>query len=473
MSAPQQILQIQDPGLGFVQQASTVAALIGVSSGGTANAVVSFTDPQDVVDALGEGPLVQLACSVLKAGGKPVRCVRCNTTTAAANSAVVQVGSGPAVTLSGTAKNDYDATVEMVLGGALGTATFKYTLDGGETWSPVLTTTGGGTYLMPSTGVTLTFAAGTHVAGTTHTFTCTCAIPDAGDLQDAIAALAGTEFRFIAIAGKFATATASAAAAAGVATEMASLESAFYHRRCMMDCGSNETAADVLTDFVAVFSDKRVAPVFGECRMVSSAGYRGYGNPMVSVVNAFAVRAAASLPSTDLARFASGALIGVTEITYDGNTDASGLDDAHVGTLRTFPHANGFYITNCYLASPPGSDFLYWQHGIVFDIACDTAYEAQLPYMNASVRVLTDGTGKINPLDAADINRVVETKLRAQLSSPINAEGRAGHVSGLSYRVDEDYDVLNNNKVRAKLRIVPLGYIKTMETNVGFAVSVA
>lgn len=471
MTVPNQIITIRDPGLGFIDEASQVPVLVGPCSSGTANTVYIFNDPTDVVTTLGEGPVVQLACFVLVNGGGPVIVVKSNVTTAAASGAVTKGnGASPTVTLSGSPRNDYSAQIAIVDTGILGTATFKYTLDG-VTFSPTITVPAGGTYSPDKSGITATFAAGTYTTGDTYTWTSTAGIPNASQLDSAFDAVIASQqdWRFGAVASVFADAAASATAAGGITTAMATQLASFNHRRVLLDCGSNSLAATVLTGFAAVFTDERVAPVYGRCVLQSAAPYMGYETPSATPVFVFAAMAARALASTDLARYASGALPTVTSISHDEDQLESGLDNAKIGTLRTWPHSSGFYITNCYLKSAVGSDFVYWQHGIVFDIACDTVYEAQLPYMNASVRVLTDGTGKINPLDAADIDRVVNAKLRARLTEPENAEGRAGHVSGLAYGVDLNYNTLTNSKVRAKLRMVPLGYVKAFEADVGFS----
>lgn len=91
--------------------------------------------------------------------------------TADTNSAVAQTGSGPLVTLTGTPTKDLNAIVYIVIGGAIGVALFRYSIDGGLTFTSSIVTSA--TYLIPGTGVTVNFAAGTYVAGTTYVWTST------------------------------------------------------------------------------------------------------------------------------------------------------------------------------------------------------------------------------------------------------------------------------------------------------------
>src|SRR5688572_1357214 len=112
MTVPNQIITIQDPGLGFIDEASQVPVLVGPCSSGTANTVYIFNDPTDVVDTLGEGPVVQLACFVLQHGGGPVIVVKTNVTTAAANGTITKSnGASPTVTVSGSPRNDYSVVL--------------------------------------------------------------------------------------------------------------------------------------------------------------------------------------------------------------------------------------------------------------------------------------------------------------------------------------------------------------------------
>lgn len=92
------------------------------------------------------------------------------------NSAVTQTGTGPTVTLAGVPLGDYTATIKITTGGALGVGAFTYSLDNGVTFNGPITIPGGGTYVIPSTGITVTFASGTYVLGTTYAWLSTLSV---------------------------------------------------------------------------------------------------------------------------------------------------------------------------------------------------------------------------------------------------------------------------------------------------------
>jgi hypothetical protein len=80
--------------------------------------------------------------------------------------AVTPTGGGPTLTLSGTPKNNYSLVVEITLAGTRGNAKFRYSLNGGKTWTKNILTAA--TYLMPGTGTTLEFASGSYT--TSHSY---------------------------------------------------------------------------------------------------------------------------------------------------------------------------------------------------------------------------------------------------------------------------------------------------------------
>lgn len=96
----------------------------------------------------------------------------------------VQSGTG-SLSLSGTPAAAYsEIIVKIVTAGELGTGVFQYSLDGGTTYSGNVTIPGGATYVLGSTGVTITFAAGPTGAGTSFqvgdTFTFALNVPALG-----------------------------------------------------------------------------------------------------------------------------------------------------------------------------------------------------------------------------------------------------------------------------------------------------
>lgn len=472
MPIPGQSLTVRDPGLGIVPESVSAPLYMGCCSGGTVNTLYSFSNKADAIDTLEEGPLVEDVCHALDVDGGPVLAMRLTGSTAGTNGTVTKVGvstSTGTITVAGAPHDSYETIVEIMATGALGVARFRYSLDDGRTYSEVLTVPSGGTYAVPRTNMTLTFVPGggpvIFEAGDTHSFDSVAPLYSTSNLADGFTALlaTSTEFAFVVLSGEHATGSAAATMFAAFDTHLTSLATQFRYCRGIMDAGT-DTAANVITAMAAV-ADQRICVCYGDADMPSSKAFAGWGTPKRPSLTVVAGRAHASLISTDLARFADGT-VNVVSISHDEFRNEV-LDQHKITTLRTWQGAPGFYITNARLKSPAGSDFVYWQHGRVMDVACDTTVKAQQPFVSTAVR--TTGTGAIDPRDAVRIEETVKNSLRARLISPNNAEGTPGHVSRFDYRIDRVNDVLRTFELRSKVAIQPLGYAKTLVTEIGYA----
>jgi hypothetical protein len=477
MPIPGQSLTVRDPGLGLVPESVSTPLYMGVSSIGTVNILYSFSNKADAIDTLGEGPLVEAVCHALDMGGGPVLAMRLTGGTVGTNGAVTPTRTSTStgtITVAGAPFDSYRTRVVIVATGANGAARFKYSLDGGITYSEELTVPSGGTYAVPRTNMTLTFVPGAgpiiHEAGDLHSFDSVAPLYTTANLATGMTALLAltSEFAFIVLTGEHATGAAAATMFAAFDTHLTSLATQFRYVRGIMDAGT-DTAANVITAFAAV-ADQRICVCYGDADMPSSKAFAGWGTPRLPSLVLIAGRAhgnngSSTLISTDLARFPEGPVNAIA-ITHDEfRTEV--LDQHKISTLRTWQGAPGIYITNALLKSPAGSDFKYWQHGRCMDVACDTTVKTQRAFISTSVRTIS--TGAIDGRDAVRIEETVKNALRAKLISPNNAEGTPGHVSAFGYKIDRTNDVLRTFELRSKVAIQPLGYAKRLTTEIGYA----
>lgn len=478
-----QTINVRDGGIGLPSDGTIYPLVIGVCSGGTANTLYFSTNQNALNDLLLEGPGVELALPMIRARGG-VLLLKPAASTAGAAGAVTKVTKSTStgtVTVAGAAYDAYQVLAPITFTGALGVARFKFTLDAlsaSPSYSEEITVPSGGTYVIPSTNLTLTFVPGAgpilFEAGDTHAFACTAPQYTTSDLATAITALLAALGSYIIEDVYFSHRPVSAAAgatlAAAISTHMSSLEARRRWARAMIDVGA-DTSANVLTSFGS-YASTRVGVAWGTADIPTLNPHAGWGTPRQSAAFALSERAAGADLSENLGRVASG-LLRVTAIQNDEGSNQQFIESHKINTLRTYDGTNGFFSTNGYLKSPAGSDFLYWDWGRVVDRACRIVYREQQKWMLKKVRTLTDGTGSMDPRDAARIQAAVRSALKDELLDPINIEGRPGHVVDLEYVVDLTNNVLKTRNVNSTLRMVPLPPIEGFTTDIGLTTSLA
>lgn len=465
-----------DGGLAVVKPSSAgISAKVGSCTGGTANTIYTFqgTDTQDVIDTLTKGPLVDAVCHhLIQSGGKTVRVVKATTSTAGTNSAVTASGGGPTVTLTGTPDDDYQAIVLIVLGGAVATATFKYTLDGGDTYSEVVTTAS--TYLLPN-GVTLNFAAGTYVAAETYSFTCTGPKMTSANVQTALDVLIDSplSWEFVHICGIPADAATMETIGTAVQSKMAAALAA--HRYCFAVTESPPVAAASLASTVADFVAERVMIAGGFCELVNDVSGRVDKRNVGRCIAARIARVPISVSlsrnpgDTDLE-----AVPGVSSLVPDGDDGSTGytdsasdstLHDARFTTLRHWDQVAGYFVSDGLMMTAVTSDYHRVQNRRVMDRACEVTYLRALRYVQKKLRIDTS-TGFIAETQAL----AIEADLTSALVTALVA---SGHASGARALVNRADSLLSDPTLRIKVRVVPFGYANEIEVEIGFATTLA
>lgn len=482
MTFPNQQLTVQDPGIAATPPSATTPVISGIAIGGSGaeNTLLVINNMADVRSVLGYGPLAEDVALALQVRGGPIYCVKHTPAAALLTAqALTQVGTGLVIpTVSGTPTDRFNLLVTIVAGGALGTGTFKFSLDAFDsnsapyTQSQVRTIPGGGTYAIPNTGLTVTFPSGTYVAGDLFSLSCVPPEPtttDLGTVSTYLQAQPALDFHLWLVSGSQpdkVTGSAFAAALSGAAT---ALTQSYRYVRAFTDVGSVDTAANVHTE-AASWTSTRVAPAYGFALYTSALPYEGFTFRKCSWSAAEAIRAMSVPISSDLARFVDGPVEGIRKIYFDGFYNQL-LDADGIGTPRTWPGIAGFYIAGGKLKAPFGSNFTDVQFGRIMDVACRTVYEAQLKYEADFFRALRDGTGRIDPRDAATIESQVSNNLSDELTRPLNAKGEAGHVSGFTYTVDQTVNIITTGLLQTKLGIVPFGYAKQINTTLFYTLS--
>lgn len=486
---------ILDGGLGVTTPASSRPLVIGPCDQGPLDTPTLISNQRQLKETFGtHGPLVDCIGYILDIAGGPVLACRTSDTVAATydggteSDIVASSGGGTdnelhVIVATSAPKLDADVVVTITEGGARGDMKFTYSLDGGETESTEVQ--GATTNALGDTGITLEWDDGAindYTAGSTYSFEARAAMYNSADLATAHDAIeiSPLTFDFVVYAGRAATASAAATMFSAIGTQMSAFVTMDRYYRAIMSTGE-DTAANALTAFSALTSN-RIAVVHGQFRTAPVFGVPGRSVPFLPASYAAAARAAANVMSTDLAQtFGAdtvGPLSGATEIDHNEYTENAGLDDAKIGTLRTYANLVGFYITNVWLKSASGSDFEFWQHGRMMDEACKVVSARHSELISSNVVVKADGTGSLVEFAAQAIEKKVQRSLDAVIGSalrgigPTTVDGSTGHVSDQRYQVDRTNNVLSTKTLIATVTIVPRGYLKYLQTTLSYKLAV-
>lgn len=454
--------EIQDGGLGLVPPAGDgQRVVVGVSSQGPVNQVMGFSDLAQVPAALGTGPLARAVADQLAYGGGQVYAVRAQGDIAGTVSAAAENPASPAVTLTGSPLDAYEVEIQIVRGGAVGTATFTYSLDGGDTVSPETTTAS--TVPLPGTGLTLNFAAGTYTAGVVYRFTATAPRASVSSVQAAIreALSSNLLYEYIQVAQP-------TDAAMWAALDALALEAENNFRYIFFLTETTPPGQDVdawvnarLAEKTS-FSSKRVMIVAAWAEVVDTLTGR-------LTVQSLAARIGARISRNPVhvspAWVQQGPLSGVIQVapfivtpygkqSRFNNAHALALDQAGFTTVYRLIGRDGWFVVDGRTAAPPTSDYLIVQNRRVMDKAVTQVRQSLLDFVQWHV----DPTA----LEASLASLV------ARANTPLRVMQTNGEIARGRVVVPPGQDILASRTLRLQVRVVPLGYLREIVLDIGF-----
>lgn len=480
MPIPSVNITVESNALGNVAPtpAGTIA-VFGCSSGGTENSPTGpyYRAPNLITD-FGYGPAPDLACNLVESG-IPTVFVKVPTDTAGTAGAVTFTGTGTSVmTVTGAAPYDaYDVLVTVETAGTAGTdpePQITISLDGGVTATRKISLPASlvVTSIQATTGMTLTFTAATMVAGDTYEFTTVAPTWAASDVADAIEALRTNErsagLGYIVGACSKAQADTLAAVVDQFAARKKYMRWIFEAR----DIDSGETEAEWMTAIAAnyaTFENNRVSIAAGAALCASSVTGVNFRRNIgtLAIVRAGIVSIARDLGAVQdnyLAAFVPPNSFGtaVSTVYHDEGLNP-GLDAARFLTIMKHEGIVGFYVTNPNIMSGPTSDFDLLQYGRVMDEGCRITNTYFTRLLSSDVR-LNRRTGFILERDAKAIESGSNGALFAGLEAP-------GFVSpqGILTIVSRTDNISTTKTLTVTVRLLPLGYIKTVDETISFS----
>lgn len=373
-------------------------------------------------------------------------------------------GSTGTMTVSGAPNDAYVVSVQIVTAGTLGTAAFRVSL-GASNGLPIYSGAiyqipVGGTFLVPETGITLTFA-GTFDQGDLFSFTSTAPLSTLSDVSAALTYFITRpeQASLIAVAGQIPVAALPAwIAALNVLANQ--LEAAKKYCRIMLEIEgpaagvANAVWAATVTSTLASLASPRLSLFGGNANTVSSLPLPQAGRPETvnGNRNTFA-RLLALSTGTDVGdQTNSGAL---TSVTSANQTDvATSLAAARCSYLYLLSGVPGVQADALLFDAPTG-DFSYMTYGRVLDEAMFYAYQRQTKYLNTAQQRNPDGTIKA----AAAI--AIQKDLRQVLLDKMVKPGNANDIQVVVDRTNTD------NRLRITYYVQLLFYVKSIDGKAG------
>ncbi|MGE5607414.1 MAG: DUF2586 domain-containing protein [Bacteroidota bacterium] len=456
-------VKITDGGLGILPPSlAGKHAKVGVCSLGNVNEIVILTDRDQVAGALGTGPLANACYDHLTEGGL-VYAVRAAGDVAGEIGEITKTGTGTGnMTAAGSPLDNYQIIVEILDAGGLNVATFRYTLDGGDTYSPKITVPTAGTYVISGTGITLTFTIeeGTpFAAGDKYSFNPTAPQASINSINAAIDALLNSNYTYekIHVVGP---SDNSVWAALDIRAKDA--ESNFRYISILAEArGPN--AGETVDQWVAALLEMRAS--FASTRVQVCAGrfelVDAFSGLLVDRNGAgiYSGRVAALPVQSSPGKVNVGPLPGIVKLMPTGINEGhiQTLDEAGFITFRQYVDLNGFYITNGRMMAEVISDYQFEETRRTMDKACRNCRIAALAFEHGELEINEDGS----------INEGSLRSFEAHLQVPLDQMKADKEVSGSKISIDRNQNILSTSKLKAKLRIIPIAIMREIELDIG------
>lgn len=456
-------IDILDGGLGMLPPSSSGNhAKVGVCSKGIPNLIISVTDPGQIAEKFGTGPLANALYDSFASGARTIYAVRATGEVDGVVGEVTATKTGTGnVTVSGTPLDAYELIVKIVDSGARNEATFKYSLDGGDTYTAKITVPTGLTYVIPDSGITLSFTEGVETANSfkiDDQYSCNITAPQASvnSMNLAIDVLLDSKYlyEYIHIVGAADTPVWAALAAKAISAET---NFRFIHFLCE---ARGPAPSETVDEWVAVllgakssFSSTRVAICPGRFEMADMGNGRVVDRNGAGI---YSGRVSAIKVQESPGKVADGALPAVVALRPIGINEGhiQALDEAGFVTFRQYVGLDGFYVTNGRIAAPSISDFQYVEVRRPMDRACALVRNSALHFIQAEI-------------DPTNLEKSFAA-MEAYLSSPLATMAGDGGIARGRVVIPRDQNVLATSKVRVKVRIVPKATMREIEVEIGY-----
>lgn len=418
-----------------------------------------------IKEALGLSPLADAVMDSVDNGSNKIYCIPVAGSTAGTNSEVTKTGDGTGtMAVSGSPTNAFSVIAKITLQGALNTAAFVVSIDGGYSYSDEITIPTTGSYELKGTGLTLKFTGSEstpfHV-GDTFSFTSTAPTMTTSDVTAAVDKLKrfNEPFEFVHLVGGSAVAVWQLISAAQVEL------STVYHKPVFFlleAAGANQSES--LAEYVARLEKERKQIKNYNVQVVPARGLYVKMDGTTQEVNLAGIAAglySRTAVHVSVGKTSQSAALGISKSKLLALRPAGieeyieALDLAGYLTFRNYDGLDNIYVYHAFMLSPEGSDYKYAEDVRVLNKIIRETRKAALLVLN-------------DDIDLGDVQGELKTRA-AFMFAPLQTMIDSKEISAAEITVPDDQqtDFIATGKMRVVIRYIARGYIREIEIDLG------
>lgn len=448
-------VSIKDGGLGVASTAGAgVHVKIGVASTPDRNKLLTLATPEKIAEKIGTGPLADALMDSMQMGSKTIYCVAVEGEVAGTKTAVTKTGTGAATNaLTGNPNNNYHVILEILTAGALNVATYRCSLDGGDTFTKEKTIPSNGAVVFEGTGLTLTFTAAVQPedsfkAGDKYEFKATAPRMSNNEVLAALNVIKNIpySYEFIHVVGE-----SEVSLWAALAAEADVMFNNLFTPIFFVCEARTKTEAETLDAYVEALVTARQSVSSYRLQVVAARAEVSALDGKVRDTNGAGIVAgiySKAKVSKSIGEVKEFPLSSVVKLQPEGIEDhIQTLDEAGFVTFRQYVDLPGFYVTNARMFAAPTSDYQFAEVLRVANKACREVRQQALMYEHAE----------------ADPNGVEAFKAFVQVPLDRMASETVKEIMSGEVVIPEDQDILGTSTIKVKISIVPIPILRNID----------
>ncbi len=458
-------IRVEDGNLGLVNSTGTGTQVkIGLSNIQSVEPILitGSMSASEIKAKLGNTPLTDACIDSVENGARTIYCISVKESEVGSVSDPVVAAEGRGIfKASGKPYNSYDVVIEITETGDCNEACYRYSIDGGKTFSEEYTVPVDGQTEIPDTGISLVFTddaeGDSFKEGDTYKFSAIGPAMNNSDILDAVEKLKHLklEFEFVHIVG-----TTTKALWAALAYEAKNfLEHS--KRPLLFVCEARKPNEDEsVEEYVRALREDRKGINSMFLQVVAAWGRyirmdgREQDINLAGIVTGLYCQARESQSIGEVKSFAVSEekLLKLIPEKIEEYTDD--LDNSKYLTFRQYVGMNGYFVYNARVMSADGSDFRYAEDTRVMNRIVNEVRKRAVSELQSEI-----------DLGAVDVSIAV---IQARLQAPLEEAARDKIISSGKVAIEtENLNILADEKLEAKVSYVPIGHVREIDVVFG------